>query len=147
MAYLFIIHVVLIMPVIIAGSQITRTAMQSRSIEQIRSVGRTLYGATRGLVVPKWLVQGSALPRVPPFFSLAIPPLPILFFRIRDFHVSRIYHDKHHCRKIAFSLYLNLPTSTNWLEIQNRIPSTLFTPILRYSLFYLFFLHISFLSL
>jgi len=99
--YLFIIHVVLITPVVIAGSQITRTtlAMPSRSTEQIRSVERALYGATRGLV-PKWLVQGSALPRVPPFFSRFPPSSIYLFFHICDFYVSRVSCIHHHCCKI-----------------------------------------------
>lgn len=73
---------------------------QSRSSEQTRSVERrALYGTARGLV-PKWLLQGSALPRVPPsFFSRYSSVADPLVFRICNFHVSRARHDKHYAAK------------------------------------------------
>lgn len=65
--YLFMI---LIMPAQSLLSNYSNTSGDATvpTTEQIRSVERrALYGATRGLV-PKWLLQGSALPRDPSFF-------------------------------------------------------------------------------
>lgn len=63
---------------------------------------RALYGATRGLV-PKWRLQGFALPRVPPPFFLALfsaarRDLPT-FLRICNSSAFHARHDnRHHVR-------------------------------------------------